>query len=357
MIVDYVYSNTRLRIMKGLFLKKNDLETLLGLRDLRDYILFMRQTNYRGIFSKSDRIDVHEIERLLTMNLIKSTDRVIGFSPEHSVTFLDCLLKRYQFECIKLILKSRMSSLSRQELMDRFFIPGVDHIFSYKALQSKFFRHKILIDEEFLPKLIDAPIENIKVLLCDKYPDLDEFIQGSGLLDIIPGLDRYYFSETQKCVNYLKGMDRKIASKYIAMEMDIENIMIILRAVVHGYEFERFIIHGHSYYLGALDKYISDNIAEILTKLSKTVYGDALKDAVPIYTKTGSLLHVELALKRYLAEENKRVMYQHPFRIGFILGFLRLKEIEIENLRAISIGINENLPADRIKELLIMSSS
>ena len=331
---DYAYSNTRLRVVRSMFLKKNDIETLVGVKNLKDYVSFMKQTVYGESFSKLDAVNIQGIERVISLDLMKAVDSVIGLSPESSVPFLGILSRKYLFGCIKRILQQRMSDLSPPEIKNEFFA-----------------------DEEFPPGLIDAAVEDIPALLCNEYCGLGEFIpESAGLVDILVGLDRYYFSEVKKGIDCLHGTDKKMASGLLAIEIDIINMMIILRSLTQGYEYTQFIIPAYKSNLDSLDKYALDDVGDILTLFSKSIYGRALKNAIPGCKETKSLLHVELALRRYLVEESKAAMSQNPFHIGFILGFLKLKEIEVENLKTICIGIGEGLPANNIRELLIMPS-
>jgi vacuolar-type H+-ATPase subunit C/Vma6 len=337
-IVDYAYPNTRIRVMKSLFLKNSDVEALTRAKNLEEYLMSLRQTLYGGLFSGMEKASIHEIERVLSRDLTKTIDKIRGMSPKNCTPLLHTISEKYLFECIKLILNSKAGNLSPDEIRDRLVI-----------LERS--------DEGFLSGLINLSVEDITALSCKRFKGLDEFMPESPLsLDILVALDRYYFSKLQNSLSYLNRGDRKTASRLITLEIDAVNLMIILRSITHGYGSERFIIPNQDSYLTPLDEYPS-NVAEFIEKLSKTIYGPVLTDAVPVYKQTNSLLDFELALKRLLIKENKRVMNENPFQIGFILGFLKLKGVEIENLKAVCTGIGESLNSDEIRGLLVMPSS
>jgi len=344
-MTDYAYSNTRIRVMKSLLLKNSDLEALSRAKNLNDCLMSLKQTHYGEIFSRLEKVTIHRIERLLDIDLMRTIDKVMRISPQNCVPFLGALSKKYQFGYMKLILNSRGGNLSREEIKDRLAIEEVGLSFGYKHT------------EEFLSRLMDLPVEDIIALLCERYKGLDGFMQESpDLLAMLIALDQYYFSELHNAVEYLKGGDRRVASMLISMEIDTSNVMIILRSITRGYEAKRFIIPGHDPRINELGKHTPRDVMDAITKLSKTIYGPLLEGATSSYTETNSLLQMELTLKRYLSRKSKILMKEHPFQLGFILGFLKLKELEIENLRAICIGINEGLSSDRIGELLVMSS-
>jgi len=349
-MADYAYSNTRIRVMKSLLLKNSDLETLIRTKNLNDCLMSLRQTRYAEIFSRLEKVTIHGIERLLDVDLMRTVDKIIRISPQSCVPFLNALSKRYEFEQIKLILNLKMGNLSRDnlsrgEIEERLAIGEMGHLSSYRHTQ------------EFLSRLIDLPMEDIITLLRERYKGLDGFMPESpDLLAVLIALDRYYFSELQNSIDSLKGADRKVASTLISMEIDTRNVMTILRSVTHGYDAKRFIIPGHDPRIDELGKHTPRDVTDAITKLSKTTYGPLLESAASSYIETNSLLQMELTLRRYLAKESKNLIRGYPFQLGFILGFLKLKELEVENLRAICVGVDKGLSPDEIRELLIMSS-
>ena len=345
-IVDYAYSNTRIRVMKSHLLKNSDLETLTRAKNLNDCLMSLKQTHYGEILSRLEKVTIREIEKHLSIDLMRTISKISRISPPDCVPFLSAISKKYEFEYIKLILNSKMGNLSPEEIRDNIPVAEVDHSFGYKHT------------EEFLSRLIDLPVETITALLCGRYKGLDEFmLESPDPLDTLIALDRYYFSELQNSLGTLKGGDRKAVSMLISMEVDIANIMIILRSITHGYAAGRFIIPGHDPHINELGEHTPKDVTDAIAKLSKTVYGPLLEDTISVYTETNSLLQMELTLKRYLAEQGRIIMYNHPFQLGFILGFLKLKESEIENLRAVCIGVNEGLSSDGVRELLILPSA
>jgi vacuolar-type H+-ATPase subunit C/Vma6 len=341
-MADYAYSNTRIRVMKGLLLESSDLEALSRAKNLNDYLIYLKQTHYGEVFSRLDKASIREIEKHLIIDLMKTVDTVTKISPQYCVPFINAVSRRYQIEYIKLILNLKKSGLSPEEIRSRMPLEEIECLLDHG--------HK----EKMLSRLTDLPFEGVRTLLCDSYPGLDEFMQGlSEPLDMLIALDQYYFSELQNNAEHLRDGDGEVVSMWISMERDISNIMIILRSITHGYDAMRFIIPCPDSRITDLGRNTPQDVADAVTKLSKTVYGPLLEDAIPAYTETKSLLQVELALKRFLARKSKILMDEHPFQFAFILGFLKLKEPEVENLRAICIGIDGGLSADKIRELLI----
>ncbi len=330
----YAYSNARIRGMKSFLLKPSDLEALIGARNLKDFVVLLEHTPYKEILSRLEDTTPSNIEKLLMADLIETADKIVEMSPCKSL--LESMSKKYEIGCIKMILNAKVSNIPIDRIKDRIFI-----------------------ESELLLKLMETEgSEDVINLLVEKYEGLDEFIDKESEefpLNVVTGLDMYYFVKLRREVDGLSGGDREIASRLIDMEIDCINIMVILRAIYHKNNARKFIIPGHN---PSIEECIGlEDVMNVVSKLSDTVYGPVLTKASSIYTETNSLLPFELGLKKNLIEGYIGATMGNPFQIGTLLGFLKLKENEIENLRAICIGIENNMQADEIKELLIIRSS
>ncbi len=339
---DYAYPNTRIRVMQSYLLGNSELGALTRSKSLNDFIISLKQTRYEAILSKLGDVTLHNIEKQLDADLMMTSNKIIQISPQRFTPLFNILSKKHQLKYIKLILNSKMGNLPPEEIKGIIPAADLDHV-PYKNT------------EEFLLRLIDLPEKDITTLLCERYRGLDKFISDSSdLLDRMIALDRYYFTELQNAVDQLKGDEREIISMFIAAEADTSNLMIILRSIKLGYDARRFTIPCYDPRINELGKHTPGDITDAVKKLSGTAYGPMLEGALPGYTETNSLLQIELTLKRYLADKSRVLMRDYPFQIGYILGFMKLKEFEIENLKAICVGIDEGLPADKIQELLIL---
>jgi V/A-type H+-transporting ATPase subunit C len=159
-----------------------------------------------------------------------------------------------------------------------------------------------------------------------------------------------------KKVETLKGRDKEIAKQLIGIEIDAMNIMILLRTIHWRGKIDPDLIIPYFYHLS--EKLVNecakcDSLEDVITKLSKTPYGKILNQSLENYRQKRSLLSFELSLKKYCLEKNENFLRGDPFQIGTLLGYLKLKEVEIENLRAIAVGIENKLPEEEIEKLIL----
>lgn len=351
-LADYAYSNTRIRVMRTLLLSEKEIDVFSSASGLEEFVMSLRQTPYGELFSKIEKITLREIERYLTIDLLRTITKVALISPKDCRPFINAVSKKYELEYVKFILNSLEGNMPSDEITGVLPTSESDQLFVGSDV------------EEFLERLAGMSLNDIRPALSEMYGDLDRFMPSSpGLLDILVALDRYCFSELSKAVECLTGGDRKTAKMLLSLEIEAANILTILRAAARGFDASRFIIPGEGYYLKDLDRYVvSDEldkygmryVSSVLEKLLKTPYGQVIRESVATYADTNSLLDVELALKRYLVKHSIKLMAKQPFELGFILGYVKLKEMEVENLRAIAVGIAGGIPAERIEKLLLM---
>lgn len=321
-IQDYAYPNTRIRAMLPLLLKRGDMEALIQAKNLSEYLNHLAKS-YKELSSGNER---EALENSLKRDLLDTFDTIIRCSPGSSASLLKGVSERYEIEDIKIILRSKQ---------------GDGKI-------------EILPEDEFLSGLIQAPAEGIRDILLRRYEGLN-LEEDASLFDIEISLDRYYFSGLQSALTKLGREDRKIASMVISMWIDTINIPVILRCLALKEDAKRFIIPDGSLSVELMDECSALNdIQEIVSRLSNTAYGETLNISLNEYKKSNSLMHFELNLKKFFVDKNYRIMRENIFNIGASLGFLNLKRNEIENLRAVGIGISEGLTGKELREMVVM---
>lgn len=340
-LIDYAYANTRLRVMKSQLLSEAELESFTRAKSLDDFADALKQTHYNEVFSGIEKVDEYEVEKLLRLDLLQTIQKVAYIAPPMCEPFVEALARKYEFSFIKLVLNSQAGKVSAAEIEAKLPVGGSEELFS------KGF-------EEAITKIISLSNEEIASLLMRRYRGLDEFLVDSkDKMSILLALDQYYFASMKKAIGTLSGQDKKTAQMLSALEADGANIMMLFRAVARGYDPAKFLIPGKGYYLKVASKYIADDVEGVMRKLSLTRYGMVLAEPFALYAKTKSFFPIELALKMYIVKQSRLIMARYPFSIDYVLGYVKLKEMEVEDLTAICVSIGENMPAEKIGSVLV----
>lgn len=341
-LADYSYSNTRIRVMKSLLLTRDQIKAQSNLKNLEDFVASLQKTYYAGVLSGLRRPTVAEIERILKADLIQTIKKVAFISPPSCQPLMNTILMKYEFDYIKYILNALEGKVSESDIVSR--LPWRD--------RGQIFREKET--EDFLDQLLGLSPAGLISAVSDRYPELRRFMLSSDRVDFITALDKYYYSRIQEDIANLKGSEKNTADAMMSLESEITNIMILLRSVVQGRDPTRYFISSRRYHIRP-DKYIAENVLDALQKLLKTPYGPVLVESAASYAQTKSLLSIELALKKYLLKQTMKIMDEQPFGIGFIIAYIRMKEIEVENLLAVCNCIKEEFPPEKTEKLLLFA--
>lgn len=338
--------------MKSYLLSESDLNALLECEDLEGVSHILENTPYRDEIAvvPLEGLTSIDLEKAFTKNFLRIFDEIWEHSSKDLKILLDDILRKFEVENVKAILRAKMAELGVDEAL-RFIIPV---------------RH---YDETVCKSLLEKTktVEDVVKLMAGT--EYGQVLQGAlktyretGLLiPLETALDGYAAMELWKDVHKLKGVDIKIAEEILGTEIDVLNIKIILRC--KALEMDEEVIHQlilPTFYAltkedvenGVMAIDVEDAINTLMVKDYKKWATEALKE----YSTSKSVSPVEIVLDRLLLKLNQSIFikYPSPFHIGVILAFLNLKWFELKNLRAIVTGNENKVSREKIKNVLIV---
>lgn len=336
--------------MKSHLLRESDLNALLDAEDLEGVSHILENTPYR------DEIAAVPIEGLTSVNLekafmknfLRTFNEILEHSSEDIKSLLDYILRKFEVENVKAILRAKMAELGVDEAL-LFIIP---------------IRH---YDETVCRRLLEKTktVEDIvKMMAGTEYGQvlqgaLNTYKETGLLIPLESALDDYVTMELWKDVHKLKGVDIKVAEEILGTEIDLLNMKAILRCKALEIDEEviqRLILPTH-YILTKEDLesgIMAIDVEDALSKLMVKGYKKWVTEALKEYGASKSVLAVEIVLDKLLFKTNRSIFikYPSPFHIGVILAFLNLKWFELKNLRAIVAGKENKVTREKIKNVL-----
>jgi len=340
--LDYAYPNARVMALKSFMLKEDDMKGLVAAKNLEEYISLLEHTPYKQGMGKITATEIEGIENALLSSLIAVNRLALGIAPRDTQKFFAAYMAVHEVELLKLIINSfEPREDGKREDTD---YSVYDPILSSDA--------KRFVKEAADAKTKKEAIELLKGtnydFLCDATAE-DLNLQGytSSMLD------KHYYENLWDAIEGVSSQDAEYLKKLVGTEIDITNIMILLRSTLCGCRAERFTISGGFRLASRIGGLSGKDAAEIESFLSSTFYRDAVSEGMKNYEKEKSLLRLELMFKKRILAEYRRVFLGNPFHIGVLLGFLKLKEYEVKNLRAIAVAVENGLNPRDIMELVI----
>jgi V/A-type H+/Na+-transporting ATPase subunit C len=347
---DSGYANARLRGMRANLLPPSFYDRLLEAHDVGEAIKSLMDTEY------STDLEAHlvhgrtaaVVDVALKDNMVRAYRKVLSFLHPGARTLLSTLLGRWDVFNIKTILRGAHNHVPLDEIKDSFFPAGYMAEDDLESL-AKFEDVGAIIDTMAFWGLPYAPP------LRKAYP---EYTRTGNLAPLELALDRQY---STWAASRLLGdhADVDIARKILGMQVDTANLVMILRllkADIGSSKAEEYFLDGgrsirRELYL-ELAK-LSD-VDEVLDRLKRTPYAAALDEAALRYLETNSIPVFERALEEQLMRRALMAGIKDPHGVGVAIAYLYGKQNEITNLRIVVKGIAVGMPADRVREELIL---
>jgi V/A-type H+-transporting ATPase subunit C len=265
---------------------------------------------------------------------------------------------KFEANNVKAILRAKEAELSVDEAM-KYIVPvgRLDEARCRKILENS--------------KSVSDVVELLSEL--EYGPVLKEALRGHKetrlLLPLAVALDKYVYGKIWRAAGKLRGLDNKIAKTVIGIEIDAINIKVILRCramEINKDQIRRYIIpvsevFGEKELEDAIRAADMKSSIESLLESAKLAmardYRYVLTDLLREYNEASqSLSQLEMVLDRGLLKTSLRMLKRYTifFNIGLILAFLNLKWFEVKNLRAIIRGVEDKIPPDKIRKLLVL---
>ena len=279
--------------------------------------------------------------------------------------FRDNSNARY-LEILKMVPKERKETIRR--VLQR------AEVWDLKAIVTAI--HNKTPKEERLKELMPSPTiprERLEMLAsAENFEQLLEFLKESeyfsvlsealgeykerGLIPLLSAFDRYYYTSLWRDVLRVKAQ-RSILMSLVGCEIDIVNLKLILRLKREGVnpeEIDRYLIRpSHMLTEGMLRAMaVAEDIRSAVDAVSRTPYGKILLEVLPQIEAQG-LSATERALDEMQLKVFRWLALTKLFSIAPVFSYIRLKENEMKNLRAIIRLKVDKVEPQKIKETIV----
>lgn len=365
--LEYGYSNARVRAMRAALLSRRQAEDLMKVNTnaaVAEYL--SSRTGYREDFANMPAkiTDEERVEAAVSRNFARTAQKLIRITPEASKNALQAFLGRYDVHNLKAILLARKLGRSKEEA-SRLLIPAgslaqpeLAHMLSaksadelYEAMRASAFGSKFLSSASTR----HLPRAQIKSVLQN--PNAD-----STRLDmLISALDSYYYEVAASSVP-ASERDAGVLLNLLRSEADAKNAITAMRLKRTGAEKKEIMasmVEGGNFSRRQLEKMALAKSVEDVASLASTFFisetgKGEFAAASQRYKSDGQLSHFEVVFENSLARRSLHTLRRSMMSIGAIVGFLFLKEEEMNNIRKIVRGKALGLPMEKTAEMLVL---
>lgn len=347
----YGYSNARVKAMRGLILSQSIFDEMIKSGSIDAMLELLQRTVYKDDFvSFFMQYKGSELIEVATSNhFMKVVNKLKKITPKSDQKLTGALLAKYDALTIKFLLNAKANGKKYEEIQPMLCYFGYLNSSDCRNL----FEQKT---SDFLGVLSSTEFGKQINLLN---PGLNQQKKNtpSGFTDIFAvqsAIDSAVISYIHN--SFSNGSyDIKRLYKITKYEVDIKNIILILRLKqkdpqIKEQEIKKLLIKGGFLHRSIINSLIlSKDMSGVASILSKALPDFSIKTE-PLPT----LSELEIALEKNVALAKSSVFKRSILSSGVILGFLLIKEEELNNLRKIAKAKEFGLSEKEAKELLVV---
>jgi len=371
----YVYCGAKISVWEARLLQESRMFEFADAAKVSNILAGLDDTGYRTYLAevpRDEEIDIVAVERALKGHLSDSYRELLDAVPEKDKPTVVKLLKRIDIYNLKTVVAAIHNKVPKEKRLEEMlssstmpqerlemlaavgdfdelleFLKGTEYFDAFSAALEKY-------KDEGLPILLST---------LDKsyYSSLWADVRGKKLWeDVLDKRGRPSFRKIARNIGeaLAKMAQRPILKKIVGYEIDAVNIKTILRLKREGAAPEEIM------YPMILPPYELDektltwmaeakSVQEVVTGISHTTYGPILAKALPEFEATGSLFPLERALDEGWLKTCKWMSVMKSLSLAPVLTYIRLKESEVKNLRAIIRLKADNVEPEKIKETVV----
>ncbi|MCP4648397.1 MAG: V-type ATPase subunit, partial [bacterium] len=337
--------------------QKNFYEDLLNQRTFAGMISMLERTYYKNVLTGGLLLDYYSpnagsefLEMAAEIHYKDVVNKVKSFTPKDGLPVVNMLMRKWDILNLRMIIASRRTGKTWEQIYPYIVSAGELTVDEMKKIAES--------DPEKLYVSIKSTPVGREILAQSsrqfKGTELEQiFIKAIQSAEVLSQLqvilDASYYNYLQTGI-ISSDKDVEWIRKTVAKEIDLRNIINTLRLKDSGIT-DRDKITPHLIKGGQ----VKSSSIEGLLKAKN--YKEIVQEIRPKFKLEKddfqSLSELEVALQHELARERVRVFYRNPVSIATIVGFLFIKEEEMNNLRKIVRGKDYNLTPEEIRPMLV----
>lgn len=349
----YGYSNARVKGMKGLLLSPTFLEELIKVRKVEGMVELLQRTHYGpDVTNLSIKYSGSALIELAAISHFGSIIRKIReIAPKDDVAVIDALLRKWDLLNLKMLINAKRIGRSFEEMAPYLVSTGTISAAEYeriaKADEMSILEEikKTSLGQEMLAQSTAFFNREMWIAFNNSLKSMDKFLQLQTIIDAY----LYIFMDKGLLVSKNKDVER--IRMILQKEVDARNILMIERLKSKGFDKARiknYLLKG-----GTLSERM---LSQLIEAKDLDAVGSVVKTRFPhlIINKKDTIIDLEIALEKAIAQEKLKAFHRSVLSIGVLLGFILLKEEELNNLRKIAKAKEFGISEEKIKEMLVV---
>ena len=347
----YTGAYGRIKAYETEFLPEETFRRLMELKTVDDISSMLYGTFYKqdmelfsAIYKGVDLVNISLNHRLIRRNRI-----ALFAAPTPARDIIRSYLAKWDVENIKSIISSKYMGYQIRET-ENFLV-------SFRDIPIGMFGGAMTHDDFKALISLGTIEETVNYLSAFGYGQyilqmMDRYRKTGDVGVLLSALDNYNYMKLGDSLKFYNGDEGPIR-RFISEEIDLRNIMVILKGIDLGVEFdvlkEALMPMGNISPASLRDMYSPGGVDQALDRL-KTFY-KVLETAALQYASDRRLEILETSIKLEIYSKYMDVFSQQALSVGSTFAFILRSERERERLRSILFGRYYSISEDRMKRL------
>lgn len=338
-------------------LKLIDLDVLVRLtgQNLEGIFSFLLNTAYREeiVNTCGDKVEPGLLEEAFFQNYAKMFSRLLKNSSKYIKNLLMSVLHKFDALNLKTMLRMVQAGMNTDDILKHIIPLGM---YDRKKCQT------LLSEVNSISDIVGSLREQDFGFTLKEILKTQKIISDTSPLEAT--LNKELFTGILTEIKNLKRRDKEIATNILGIEIDILNVMIVLKYKVLMTDHEN--IKENLMPVALIDEKILESAikepdikstlqcflrsAETKHQVYQTIFTKLVEESDSPLSRLEFILG-KAPLEMSFFELKKNMRY---YNIGYILAFLNMKWVEIKNLRCIVNAIARNIDKNQTLDLLIL---
>lgn len=323
------------------------LKTLSESKNLAEVTSQLRDTPYQEQISHlTPPVTGRKLERAINENLIETYLKIIKYSPPKAVRYLDLYLSRLEAENVKTLIRAANAKLPTEQRLSRIYLSV-----------EKYFKRIALMEEAAKAPTVTQVVHAFK---NTEYAEalrmgLKSFEESGSatLLDVF--VDTLFYEKLYDAYTHLPKREKSHAVYYTSLENDSFILLTLLRGKNLNYDPNWLRLAVPRNYFNLSKKEVEAIVSALNFEAAYKIVQDShyAKYFEHAQTAEETVANAEKAFRRDVLLHAQRSQIRETFNIGSTLGFITIKEAEVHNLTAISLGVEAGMKPESIRNQLL----
>jgi len=337
----------RMGAERGKLLPENRIKALAESKSAADITGQLRDSTYQEQIGRlATPITARKLERAYYENLIETYLKIIKYAPETANRYLNIYLERLEAENIKTLVRTASAGLSTEQRLAKVYLSV-----------EKRFDHIALMEEAAKATGISQVVAVFKNTDYGSAltTGLKSFEESGSTTCIDVFVDKLFYEKLVAAYESLPRREKSHAYFYASTEVDSFILTTLLRGKNLNYDPNWLRIAIPSCFFNLTKP-------EVESMVSALDYDAARKIVEESYyakyfqhkaTPEETIAATEKAFRAAILQKAKKSVIRETFNVGSTLSFITIKEAEVHNLTALTLGVEGGLKPEAIRNQLL----